>query len=191
MRKVGLFTAFCVAIMALVSSAHAATITYDVTFSAPGTKFHSLFGGSAPVTSVNGSFQITFDPSLHYSNDTSVISNFLIDLPGHGTAETVSYNYTPNFLIFGPSGTITGSGFSIGFTLAGLVSEITFSALKNGHTHLWTAFLPTTSITQVVAPTPTPVPPSLLMLLTGLLSLGGIGFLRNRHAAIAAVPVAA
>jgi hypothetical protein len=191
MRIITVLAALFLAVTAFAPASKAATITDDVTFSATGAQFHSLFGGSSPLSSVSGSFRITFDPTQSYSNDTSVISNFTISLPGHSAGETVSYNYTPSFLIFGPSGTITGSGFNIGFTLAGLVSEITFSALKNGHTRYWTAFLPTTTITQVVAPTPTPVPPSLLLLLTGLLSLGGVGLMRNRHAATAAVPVAA
>jgi hypothetical protein len=194
MRLLSLLSALFLALAAFAPSSKAATVTYDVTFSASGSQFHSLLGGSSPVSAASGSFQITFDPSLHYNNNTMVISDFVINLAGlsgHGVVEPVSFNYTPNFLIFGPSGTISGNGFSLGFTLGGLVSDISFSAKKNGHTRTWTALFPQTTLSRVAAPAATPIPASLMMMLTGLLGLGGVGFLRGRRSQTTAALLAA
>lgn len=62
--------------------ANAAPMTDDVSFSATG--FTAFPGGTAPVDPVTGSFTITLDPALNYSDDTADITltslNIALDL---------------------------------------------------------------------------------------------------------------
>ena len=58
--------------VAVTWAANAATVSYDVTFSA--TNFTSAFGQAAPTDPVTGSFRITFDPTQTYTDDTSDIT---------------------------------------------------------------------------------------------------------------------
>lgn len=165
----------------------AATVSYDVSFSA--NSFTGIGTPNIPGGTLSGAFQITFDPTLGYDNDTSVISNFSINLPGFGSTP-VGLSYTP-FLSSGVIGGELGGGdtafnvtngtsdFHIAFTLGGLISEITFSAVNtNGHARKYTAWFPQTTVTAA-----TPIPASLVMMLTGLAAFGGFGYLRSRKAA--------
>lgn len=180
MRILSVLAALLVGLVALAPSSHAATVTYDVSFSA-----NNFFGvGTPPVSSVSGGFEITFDPTQTYLNDGSVITNFTIDLPGFSASPV--FSYTPALFGSGaiggaPGGALglQGTDFNLGFTLAGLVTEFSYEALKNGHWRTYTALFPTVKI-AAVTPATTPIPASLVMLLTALGLLGGVAYLRRK-----------
>jgi len=188
MRIIGVFAALFMGLVALAPSSHAATITLAVNFSA--TNF--LGSATPPIKPVTGSFNLTFDPTQNYLNDTSAVSNFTINLPNF--TDTVAFSYFGPF-IGGSVGGLTNNSwgvkkntddFSIGFTLLAITG---FTYSTAGSNHVFAALFPQISI-AAVAPATTPIPASLVMLLTALGTLGGAGYLRSRKAQ-AGAPLAA
>ncbi len=196
MRILSAIAGLALGLLALAPSSQAATVQYDVTFSANNFHADSFLGGTPPISSVNGSFRLTLDPTQGLFESTSAITNFTIDLPGFTDTPVISY--TP---LFGGSGTLGGSAngslflafhavdFSAVFTLAGQITALTYEVLKNGHWRSYTSLVSAT--VNVVPTTTTPIPASLVMLLTSIGALGGFGYLRNRKNGAAAVPAAA
>lgn len=70
--------------------ANAATVTYDVTFSA--NNFTSAYGQAAPADPVTGSFRITFDPTQTYTDDTSHITLKTLNI---ALGSALSFDYSP------------------------------------------------------------------------------------------------
>ncbi|HTX51745.1 MAG TPA: PEP-CTERM sorting domain-containing protein [Caulobacteraceae bacterium] len=74
----------------LAGAAHAALVTDDVTFSA--TDLTSVYGQSVPVDPVTGEFQITFDPTQTYTDDTSDITLLSLNIT---LGSSLSFDYSP------------------------------------------------------------------------------------------------
>jgi len=68
----------------------AAPITNNVLFSAKG--FTSVFGQPAPVTPVTGSFTITFDPTLTYTDQTAGITLKTLNIT---LGSALSFSFSP------------------------------------------------------------------------------------------------
>jgi hypothetical protein len=182
MRKLGLLAALFIALVALAPGARAATINLAVTFSA------SNFSGSEPINPVTGSFDVTLDPTHIYFEDKNVVTNFVSNINFTGP---INFSYVP--LIGGSiGGEHLGSlglqkntdDFRLLFTLLGINA---FSYSQVGQNHVFTAVTPNVTFTV----TATPLPASLVMLLTALGALGGVGYMRGRKMAPQAAMLAA
>jgi hypothetical protein len=154
------------------AAAEAGTITETVDFVASGT------GG--PQDPVTGSFTITYDPTLHYWNETGpdiVLNNLNIALDS-----PLSFTYDPgSYLQVGGL-----AGWAIGLTYGandfvlslfpGFFNSIAYSQV--GETGAFYSSDITATYTPVGVAT-TPIPASLLLLLTALAGLSGVAFLRR------------
>lgn len=86
------------ALLLSASFANASTITETISFQLAG--FQDGVGNSTPpISSVDGSFTLTYDPSLSYSNDTADI--FVKSLSGVGGDTPVGFNYSGGYLFIG------------------------------------------------------------------------------------------
>lgn len=192
MRPVALGGALLIGSLLWAQSAAATTITQTITFAA--SDFASVSGNvPAPVSPVSGSFKLTFDPALIYTNETSGILLNGIDIAVGGVPV---FSYVPNF---GDVVTIGmdlagGSGVQWGtndfFLLFSLTSNAPLS-VTFGYSQVGSDNFFTTNNVALTRVTQTPIPGSVLMLLTGLGAMGGVGFFRKRNAATSAVPAAA
>jgi hypothetical protein len=154
--------------LSMVSQATASTMTYDVTFSSP------YFDVGAPVNPVTGSFTITFDPTQTYTNATSVTMTSLnIAL---GSAPGFDYPYgAPDLLVVGglENGVLGVAAGTNDFVL--VIQEFTTHPFLSGMqlqysqagTTVWNTFALTGTVTAV------PLPPTVLLLGSGLLGLVG------------------
>jgi hypothetical protein len=171
MRILSLLAVLFVGLLALAPASHAATINLAVTFNA------SNFTGNEPVNPVTGSFDVTFDPTHVYIGDKNVITNLVMNI---NFSDTVNFSYIP-FVGGSIGGTHLGSlglqkntdDFRLLFTLIGIDA---FTYTQAGNTGIYTAFTPNVTFTV----TATPLPASLVMLLTALGALGGVGYMRGR-----------
>ena len=163
-------------LMLAIPSANAATITYDVSFSA--TNFSPA---SAPVDPVKGSFTITFDPTQSFSDSTTGIT---LDSLNISLGSTLGFSYTPGSRILevgGIQNNVGGVGtgtddFALvipGFPNGPFVGGIEFF-YNQGGSDTFDAL--TTSFTT------TPLPAALPLFATGLGALGLFGWHRKRKA---------
>jgi hypothetical protein len=175
--------------------AAAATITTTIGFTAHD--FTAIYGSlPAPVSPVSGSFTLTFDPTLVYTNQTSGIVLNGIDIAADGVP---AFSYVPHFSDVMTIGMILAGGadslllgtndFILGFNLTApnvpLNAWFGYSQLGLTDSYFFTSHVAITQVNQ------TPIPGSVLMLLTGLGAIGGAGFLRKRNAAAGTAPAAA
>jgi hypothetical protein len=79
------------ALLATLASAHAATVTRTVTFSATGFSSNPI-PGPIPADPVTGSFDITLDNTQNYSNQTAGIT---LDSLNIALGSALSFNYLP------------------------------------------------------------------------------------------------
>jgi hypothetical protein len=83
--------AAAVALLPLATApAGASPVSYDVGFSV--NTFTAAFGGAVPVDPVTGSFTITFDPTLTYTNSTAGIALNSLNIT---LGSSLSFNYNP------------------------------------------------------------------------------------------------
>jgi hypothetical protein len=170
-------------LVALAPSSHAATINVAVDFTATGF--------SSGPSSLSGSFDAKFDPTHFYVEDANVISNFkiagnAIDLPS-----SILFSYIP-FV----SATIGGSPLSSLVVQKGVDDFRLFVSLlgnaftysQDGVNKKFNTFNVTFNVSPIAA---TPIPASLVMLLTALGVLGGVVILRGRKAQSEAAMLAA
>jgi hypothetical protein len=160
------------------AAATASTITERVDFTARGS------GG--PVDPVIGSFTISYDPSLHYWNETGPditlnSLNIAVDSP-------LSFTYDPgSYLQVGGS-----AGSAIGYTWGANDFVLSlfpgfFNVLAYSQVGQTTGFY-SSDITATYTPVSvaaTPIPGSVVMLVTALLGLGGVGFLTRSRGPMA------
>jgi hypothetical protein len=194
MRVVSFAGALLLGSLLSAQSAAASTITRTIGFTAHD--FTTIYGSvPAPINPVSGSFTLTFDPTLVYANQTSGILLNGINIPADGVPV---FSYVPHF----------GDMMTIGMALAGdhngvnlgtndFILNFSLTAPNIplnagfGYSQLGDAdwfFTSHVAITQV---NQAPIPGSVLMLLTSLGAMGGIGFLRKRSAAAGPERVAA
>ena len=169
---------------AMVFQANAAMMTYYVTFNAAG------FDPVAPVEPVTGSFTITFDPTQSYTAETSGITLNSLNI-NLDSAVAFTYPYvgsSGDTLLVG--GEQNGSkNILAGTNDFGLVidnfttSEPSFYAFlysQTNQTSVYVAF-PAGEIGSISGSvTSQPVPPSVLLLGSGLVGLGALSWRRKR-----------
>ena len=166
-------------------AAEASTISETVDFTAKGS------GG--PVDPVIGSFNITYDPTLHYWNQTGPditlnSLNIALDSP-------LSFTYDPGSYL--QVGGLAGSaiGYSWGsndFVLNLFPSNPSYQLLAYSQVGQSSGFY-SFDVSATYTPlnvTATPIPASILMLGTALLALGGFGFVQRGQKRAGAMPVA-
>jgi hypothetical protein len=170
--------------------ATAATITQSIDFTA--SDFTSVPGAPPPpVSPVTGRFTLNFDPNLDYNNDTTDISASGLNINLGGFGGDLAFNYNSLFRILEIH---TGNFVSVGGGTNGLFLVLNyetnpyFDALfvyaQEGHSFTYTAG--TVSVAYSPSLTTTPIPSSVLMLLTGLAAMGGMSVFRRRDGALAA-----
>jgi hypothetical protein len=104
MKNLALAVAAAVSGILTLSPASAATVSDLVTFSA--TDFQTI-NAPAPVDPVTGSFTLSFDPTLDYTDSTTGISLTSLNI-ALGSTLSFTYNHTSDFLQVG--GLFDGAG---------------------------------------------------------------------------------
>jgi hypothetical protein len=159
----------------LPRAAEASTITETIDFTAKGS------GG--PVDPVTGSFTITYDPTLHYWNETGPditlnSLNIALDSP-------LSFSYDPGSYL--QVGGLAGSaiGYSWGsndFVLSLFPSYAPYNFLAYSQVGQTSGFY-SSDVSATYTPVSlatTPIPASVLMMGTALLALAGFGLARRQ-----------
>ena len=183
MRLMTVVAAASLALAAWTNGASASTITQTVDFSA--TNFTTIHGSPVPTDPVTGSFKVTFDPSFGPTDDTTHIVVNSLNIP---VDSTIGFTYYTNLqfggISYGTNGVIsTGIESDFALTFAEDLSYGHLMYVRKGAADLFETFDVTFNISPVTA---TPIPASLVMLLTALGALGGAGYLRGRKAQLAA-----
>lgn len=196
MRIVSVAGAMLLGCLLWAHSAAASTITKTIAFTA--TDFVSSSGNvAAPVPTVSGSFSMTFDPTLSYSTESTDILLNNININVSGTPIFTTQSIGPFFygvtIGMGPDTSVAWgtNDFFLLFNLQDTVSP--FSALFGYSQAGINNFFSTNNVALTITPSvaTTPIPGSVLLLLTGLGAMGGVGFLRKRNAAAGAELVSA
>ncbi len=195
-RSVYVSLAVMLALLA-TSPANASVMTYDVTFSA--VNFSTGVGvDSAPVDPVVGSFEITFDPALDYTNATAGITLNSLNI---ALGSAISFNYHPGADGGFPAGTLRVGGIQVdtdtvdfapstndfwlhieGFLSTPVVEQLGYSQTSVSSANLFYT-LPenegdnSVTVTQVVNPVPEPA----TLVVWSLLAAFGIAFGWNRR----------
>jgi hypothetical protein len=187
--------------------AKAASVTDDVTFSASG--FTSFPTGVTPPTDpVTGSFTITFDPTLSYTDLTTEGSSITLGSLNITLGSALSFCYSPTAytcsgsafsagelvvggsnagaatVIYGP-GADTTNDFTLqlsSFTSSPVMTLLLYAQTSNDST-FFDSSVGSVSVTPVVSATP--VPAALPLFATGLGALGLFGWRRKRKNASA------
>jgi len=184
MRILTLLAAMFVGLVALAPSGRAATINLAVSFTATG------FSSGAPVNPVTGSFHLSFDPTHVYVADSHAVTNLSLNI---NFGDSVLFTYAP--ILGGSIGgahlgaLVVGKGtddFRLVVSPLLHLTAFTYSQIGLGKNYS------TTHMTFNVVPiSATPIPASLIMLLTALGALGGVGYLRGRKSQSGAAMLAA
>jgi PEP-CTERM motif len=182
------------------SSANAAMQTFDVSFSATG--FTSQFG-QPPVQPVVGSFTITFDPTLTYTDATAGITLHTLDI---ALSSSLSFDYSPTGNANGAAGELVVGGVADGaccvifnppsndfwlqiltFTTAPVFNQLGYSQSSTGTQSLFFTDLTNGGSGSVTVQSVTPgvpEPSTWAMMLLGFAGLG-FAFRRSRRASFA------
>lgn len=194
----GRILGIALAVMVLFAAAapvDAGNMTYNVSFSA--NTFQVGSGADpAPVDPVTGSFTITFDPTLVYTNTTAGISLNTLDIT---LGSPLSFSYDPAAGGF-PAGTLRVGGLSSGsdvitfspstndfwlyindFTGAAAFQQMGYTQTAVSSNNLFFTLNQTGSVT-VTQTQPIPEPASLSLLSLGLVGMGAARRYRRRHA---------
>jgi hypothetical protein len=178
-------------------SAAAYTVTTTIDFTA--TDFVSNTGNvAAPITTVSGSFDLTFDPTKYYWDEPAGI---LLNGINIGVTGAPMFDHFPGLLNGVTIGMSPGGGaasaqlgtsdFFLAFSLIDNTApfSVLFGYGQAGINNFFTTY--NVSLTMTPPVTQTPIPGSVLMLLTGLATMGGMAVIRRRNAAAAAPALAA
>jgi hypothetical protein len=103
MKLKRLFLAGILALSA-ISSVQAGTVTEAYTFSLG--KFVDIIGNSIPtVSSIQGSFTLTFDPALQYTNETAgITTNYLTGVAVDTDISFTTFLFSPYQIFIGGKG---------------------------------------------------------------------------------------
>jgi hypothetical protein len=193
MRLVSLAGALLLGCLLSAQGAAASTITHTIDFTA--SDFVTTGGGpAAPFSPVTGSLTLTFDPTLNYDDESSGITLDAINVNIGGLGGTPMFDY------------FVGGGFArqliIGMSLNGAdglasgVNDFLLSVSyepvgwfpaqffygQAGSNYLYEASTVSVDFTPLPV-TQTPIPGSVLMLLTGLGAMGAMAVFRRRDGA--------
>lgn len=192
MRIAGLATALLVAVACEggVTAAEATTITETVSFTASG--FSSEEGHKIPKDPVNGSFTFTLDDKKKYTDQSKGLTFKGINIAVTGPV-VFSYDPSQNWFTIGANGHsnqyIWGTNdFSLSLFIHPKVSGGFFGYSQNGIDDSFETYriaVSASSASTLVARNAvllatTPIPGSVLMLLTALGTLAGMTCLRER-----------
>lgn len=171
------------------TKANADLIHFDVSFSASG--FTSNGGGAVPVSPVIGSFAVTLDPTLTYSQSTTgfTLNSVNINLGGLNGGLPPRFSYTSSTDTFVFLGGLISSGTNgIALTLNNFTNAATVAALiyTQASVDPPSSFSSTTGTVSVTASPVVPIPGALPLFATGLGALGLLGWRRKKKAALAA-----
>jgi hypothetical protein len=188
MRFVSLAGALLLGCLLWAQGAAANTITTTIDFTA--NDFTSASGNvPAPISTVSGSFTLTFDPTTEYWDETSGILLNGIDINVSGVPMFDHFAGLFNGVTIGMSGGGGAAGaqwatndFFLAFNLTdnSYPFAVLFGYTQAGINNFFTTY--NVSLTMNPPVTQTPIPGSVLMLLTGLGAMGGVGFFRRRRA---------
>ena len=175
MRILTLLAAVFMGLVAMAPGSRAATINLAVSFTATG------FAAGAPVDPVTGSFHLSFDPTKIYVADSHAVTDLSLNI---NFSDTLLFTYAP--ILGGSIGganlgaLVVGKGtddFRLVVSPLLHLTAFTYSQIGLGKNYSTTHM--TFNVTPIAA---TPIPASLVMLLTALGTLGGAGYLRGRKA---------
>ena len=166
MRLVGLCAAILACCAMLAGSAGAATITGHYSLSATNVTPGSPFD---PITLA---FDISYDPTVAVSKDTTIITNFTSNFSSSGPIYFTNNPGSASYLTNAFSGNFAAGNDAFRFTINPDNSpfEIVYSQVGSPIVYYANHF--TWSLT------PTPIPGAALMLMTALASLGGLTWWR-------------
>ena len=164
MRKLFLLSVFACSTL-LPASAMAATIAYNVSFTA---------SGDVPA---NGSYTLTFDPTLAYSDTTTglVVNSYN---NGYGSPAVTAFNYDPTaggvLLLGGTNNGVNGMAWGTNDYVLVINSFTTAPTLNSFYVS--TTTLPSSGLTDytgtvTVTPAVTPEPSSFFLVATGLIGV--------------------
>jgi hypothetical protein len=173
--------------------ASAGTIVTNINFTASGFKAVFNPGVVAPIDPVHGSFTLTFDPTLFYDfgdADSNLVLNS-INVPLNAQSGIPQFLYEPSSqqLLIGMSyngGGSQGSGsddFMLSLFLGFPYDANYFSYVQVLNNYLYEASSVTFTIDPPLPTATTPLPPSVLMLVTSIGGLGLVGWRRRRQRA--------
>jgi hypothetical protein len=179
------------------STTRAATITQTINFSASG--FSSQTGHKPPKDPVTGSFTFTLDDTKKYTDQAAGLKLGAMNIAVQGPA-VFSYDPSQKLLIVGANGRanpyIWGTNdFSISVFLKPSLNGGFFGYSQQGiHDSFETyrialsASSPTARTAAFVATAVTPIPGSIVMLMTALGALGVAARMRHKQSAAAPCP---
>ncbi|HVY97872.1 MAG TPA: hypothetical protein VHA35_00120 [Dongiaceae bacterium] len=191
MRIVGMAAVLALALagQAAATAAEAATITRTLNFVASG--FSSQTGHAAPKNPVSGSFTFTLDTAKKYTDQSSGLTFRGINIAVTGPI-VFSYDPSQSWFILGGNGHanqyVWGTNdFSLSLFLQPTPSGGFFGYSQNGINDSFETYRialsspPSAAVARNALLATAPIPGSVPMLLTALLTLAGAGWLRARN----------
>jgi hypothetical protein len=192
MRFILLAAALLLGSLSGAQSAAASTITQTIEFTA--SNIVTVFGGPPPpVNPVTGSFTLTFDPAVDYWNESAgiILNGININTGGFGGTPMFTYfagGATQARQLF--VGMSMNGAWSMGSGMNDFMLSLSYEPVpffpaeflyaQEGFGYLFQAGSVSVTFTPPIAPTP--IPASVVMLLTGLGSMGGLAYFRRRKA---------
>jgi hypothetical protein len=169
-----------------------ASATTVVTFTATGLTDGN--GNNAPYDSISGSFTIDFDPASSYSYTSGNVLSYSFSstsssgAPSFGFNRPISsilLNYNPGDPLQLVVDTILASNFSafdflFQFQPGSTSGGFAYAQLVAGNPVPYGADHVTFTVTPPIAVATTPIPGSIVLLLTAVAGLGGMGWTRRR-----------
>jgi hypothetical protein len=187
MRFVSLAAALVLGCFVLAESAAASTITTIVDFTA--SDFTSSSGSvPAPISPVTGSFTLTFDPDLDYSEESAgiALNNININVSGVPLFSHFAGIYNGVTIGMSPGGGANSAqwgtnDFFLAFNIDGshYPKSVLFGYTQGGVNNFFTTYNVALTLTPPVVAA-TPIPGSVLLLLTALTAIGSVAFVRHR-----------
>jgi hypothetical protein len=163
--------------LSMVSQAGASLVTDFVSFSASG--FTSVPTGTTALTDpVTGSFTITFDPTLSYTNDTADITLNSLNI---SLGSALSFSYTSSTLTLG--GLDGGAGAMLATTDDFVLNVTQFQTAPTFGSFIYktqgTGTVVFVAQSGNLGVSAVPLPPALILFGSGLLGLVGLRKLRK------------
>jgi hypothetical protein len=179
MRQIGMATALALSLVGLVGhEAKATTITQNFDFTA--TQFSAHDGSAIPKDTISGAFTLTYDNAQSYTNASSGLVFSSINMP---TMDPLVFSFNPaqKVLTVGANGQADQYVWGTNDFLLSVVlgskgpSGGFFGYSLDGHHDSYETYHVAVNVST------TPIPASVLMLMTGMAVLGGLGWMRARR----------